>query len=129
MKTTIDTQTLLGFGSATGVPVIIHALISFVHPSIYTLTCKKEYVDGAASCFADLQLEAILLLIFTGAAVIYGIVTMRTRLFNNPTPPDGAVSAVIPVGSVPVITDKDGSSGLAAAKINTDAVQATLPIK
>lgn len=86
MKTQVDVQTLLGFFSATGLPLVIHTVLTFLHPALYTLACGQEYVDGVASCYHDSVVEAILFLVFSAAAVAYGVVTLRSRLASNPTP-------------------------------------------
>ena len=86
MKTNIDVQTLLGFFSATGLPAIFKAVIAFLHPSIYTLTCGVGWVDGVTPCYADERDEAIVWLALTGVAVAYGVWTLYRRLGSNPTP-------------------------------------------
>ncbi len=116
MKATIDLQTLLGFLSATGLPVLFNAVIKFLHPSIYTLTCGVGYYDTAPPCYADLRIEAALWLVLTAIAVAYGGLRVWLWLRANPTPPAGMKSAVIAEGEVPVTADRDGVAGLATAK-------------
>lgn len=128
MKTTIDVQALLGFVSATGLPSVFKAVIGFLHPSIYTLACGTEYVDNAANCYADDRVEALLWLVLTLVAVVYGGWTFWQRLSSNPTPPSGSTSAVIPVGQVPVTTDQGGVWGLATAKAVPGSITAPTPI-
>lgn len=128
MNISVDKQSLLGFLSATGLPAIFYAIIGFLHPSLYTLTCGVPYVDGAASCYADARTEAILWLLLSIAAVAYGGITFWSRLSKNPTPPVGANAAIIPAGQVPVTVDKDGTVGLATAKATPASVEAITPI-
>jgi len=127
MKTTIDLQTLLGFLSATGLPVFFKAVIGFVHPSLYTLTCGTGYVSGAANCYRDDQVEAILWLVLSLIAVAYGVYTLRRRLNLNPTPQAGTRAAVIPQGSVPVVTAAPGTGTQSVAVASPETVLQVTP--
>jgi hypothetical protein len=124
----IDRQSLLGLLSATGLPPLFHAIISFLHPALYTLACGQAYVDGAAACYADDKWEAVLWLVLSALAVAYGGVTFWARASKNPTPPPGTRNAVIPEGQVPVTVDRDGATGLQTAKANLGTVQQLQPI-
>lgn len=88
MKTQIDLQTLLGFGSATGLPLILKSVIALVHPDIYTLVCGQTWIDGGinAACRKDDVTEAVIFLVLAAGAIAYGVWTLRERLLNNPTP-------------------------------------------
>lgn len=127
MKTTIDTQTLLGFLSATGLPVLFKAIIGFVHPALYTLTCGTGYVSGAANCYHDDVAEAVLWLVLSLVAVGYGVYTLRNRLISNPTPPTGTQSANIPIGSIPVVAAAPGTGGQSVAVASPATVLEVTP--
>jgi hypothetical protein len=103
-KPSIDTQTLLGLLSATGLPPLFHAIIAFVHPAIYTLSCGQIYVDGAASCYRDACVEAIIWIVLSLVAVGYGLYAMSKRLAANPTPTNVATVPTADGGTVTIST-------------------------
>jgi len=115
MNQNVDLKTLIGFGSATGLPAVIHAIIAFMHPALVTVTCGTAYVDGVAPCYRDLWVEAVLLLVLSAIAIIYGLVTMAARFQAVPSPPVGTKLGVIPNGQVPATVLVNGSGVKGAA--------------
>jgi hypothetical protein len=109
MNQNIDLKTMIGFGSATGIPYAIHAVITFVHPALFTLTCGQGYVDGVAACYKNQCVEAVLLLVLSAVAVAYGLMTMAGRMKAVPSPPSGSNLAVIQQGQVPATVLVNGS--------------------
>jgi hypothetical protein len=128
MNITVDRQSLLGLLSATGLPLVFHAIIAFLHPSLYTLACGIVYADGLAACYADDKVEAILWLALSALAVAYGAFTFWQHSMWNPSPPKGAHNAIIPNDQVPVTIDKNGGGALQSAKANPGTVADATPI-
>jgi hypothetical protein len=108
----VDLETLLGYVSATGLPVLFKAIIGFLHPSLYTLACGRAWADGAPACYADDRLEALVWLGLSLIALAYGFYTMWHRLHRMPSnPPDyttvitpKAAAAAVDASPLPITT-------------------------
>lgn len=125
MKTVIDQQTLVGFLSATGLPVLFKTAIAFVHPALYTIYCGQVYRDGIANCYADDRAEAFLWLLLSGLAIAYGGITLWHKLGYNPAPPAGSHNAIISNEDLPVTVKRNGTEGPATAQVSSNIATVT----
>lgn len=110
MKSSFDITKVIVYIASLGGVITIAALYPILHPwgvsdaMIATVTARIASVIAASL-----------------------LITMLINAFKNPTPPSGTVSAVIPKGSVPVVTAAPGTGTQSVAIASPETVLQVTP--